>query len=684
MGNKKKGLQTHVPLREKRKDAILRNKYYVFRPSQQGKAGGKGEEMGKFSSIIDVPIKAKEKDILNVAVHVKALEKFLRRADTPLTVAIQGEWGSGKTSFMNQIHEGLCGENGEFIGIWTHAWEYAIWGNPKDILMNMMQGIITDIEREAKAFGNSLDMSEAFHMVRSMFFHVARIGAQAAAAQLGATTAAETLFREEEKGSTIKVLNDALSKAVEQSLKVAKGKKGFIFFIDDLDRLDPVVAVQFLELIKNIFELEHCIFVLAIDYDVVVKGLKPKFGARTEENDREFRSFFDKIIQVPFSIPISSYDLEKYIGNSLKEIDFFQSNELQKKLKLGDASFIPGVSGNVVPVSKLIAAITNYSTGANPRAIKRMLNTLSLIDIIQEELREEKKKSLLQEVETEFGLYEKLVCFCLVSLQIAYPAFYNLLLSKPMFIGWDEEFARKRGYRVLTKEEKTSLTEYEEFDEDWERFIFRACQSSSYLKARSNSISSIFNILRGVILSTAQKAPAEGDSEDDLQKQEEEIIEKAIRNGLGMASVTGLKSSEDQEEKNTYTRIRYESLEDFEKTVEGNLSESFHLFLDVKKRFDEKFQEGFIKYEYSKNKIAVKIANNKTYNTNIVKIVLRTNGKLKIVDFDDKVYTLDRSSTEISDQKWDKYIRYFNEYSENDVELPSAPESDAEASPAQQ
>ena len=683
MGNKKKGLQTHVPLREKRKDAILRNKYYVFRPSQQGKAGGKGEEMGKFSSIIDVPIKAKEKDILNVAVHVKALEKFLRRADTPLTVAIQGEWGSGKTSFMNQIHEGLCGENGEFIGIWTHAWEYAIWGNPKDILMNMMQGIITDIEREAKAFGNSLDMSEAFHMVRSMFFHVAKIGAQAAAAQLGASAAAETLFREEEKGSTIKVLNDALAKAVEQSLKVAKGKKGFIFFIDDLDRLDPVVAVQFLELIKNIFELERCIFVLAIDYDVVVKGLKPKFGERTEENDREFRSFFDKIIQVPFSIPVSSYDLEKYIGNSLKEIDFFQSNELQKKLKLGDVSFIPGASGNMVPVSKLIAAITNYSTGANPRAIKRMLNTLSLIDIIQEELREEKNRNALQDT-AEFGLNEKLVCFCLVSLQIAYPVFYNLLLSKPLFTRWDEEFAGKRGYRMLTQDEKNYLKDYEEFDEEWERFIFRACQSSSYLKARSNSISSIFNILRGVILSTVQKVAAEDEREGALQKQEEELMEKAIRNGLGMASVTGLKSSDDQEEKNTYNRIRYESVEDFEKTVEGNLRESFDLFLEVKKAFDKKFQEGFIKYEYSKNKIAVKIANNKTYNTNIVKIVLRTNGKLKIVDFDDKVYTLDRSSTEISDQKWDKYIRYFNEYSENDVELPSAPESDAEASPAQQ
>ena len=48
-------------------------------PAQRETAGGIGEEgMGKYSSIIDVPIKVKEKDILNVAVHVKALEKFLK------------------------------------------------------------------------------------------------------------------------------------------------------------------------------------------------------------------------------------------------------------------------------------------------------------------------------------------------------------------------------------------------------------------------------------------------------------------------------------------------------------------------------------------------------------------------------------------------------------------------------
>ena len=55
--------------------------------------------------------------------------------------------------------------------------------------------------------------------------------------------------------------------------------------------------IEILELLKNIFDLEKCVFILAIDYDVVIKGLKPKFGELTDANEREFRSFFDICLQ---------------------------------------------------------------------------------------------------------------------------------------------------------------------------------------------------------------------------------------------------------------------------------------------------------------------------------------------------------------------------------------------------
>ena len=646
------------------------------------------------SSIIDVPVKSQENDSLDINVYVRALKQFLTDADTPLTVAIQGEWGSGKTSFMNQIHEDLCGEDKPFFGIWTRAWEYALLGDPKKILLHMIQGIICDIEQQAKGQGISISMSDAFHKARTMFVRVAELGMQAAAAHVGITSSSvSSLFNENTKNSTIEDLKDALEKAVQESISnTKKKKKGFIFFIDDLDRLDPVVAVQFLELMKNIFDLENCIFVLAIDYDVVVKGLKPKFGPRTEENDREFRSFFDKIIQVPFSIPTSSYNMGRFLTEKLTEIGFVKEKELSEKRALGEYNcFIPNTppTAKNVEVAQILIALTKFSTGTNPRAVKRMLNTLSLIGIIQKCYLKTLSDAGKDTTDYKFDLNQKLICYCLVSLQISYPTFYNLLLSNPVFIEWDDVLAKKKGYIPLKDDESNTLDGFTEFDDDWEKFVYRACQTTTYLKSRSSAVSSIFNILRGLILlsSPISSHKTEEENEEEIEKL---IIKEAVRKALGMASVTGLIAETDDglEEKRAYTMIRYATPEEFKASLESSLHPSFDLFLAVKQSIDERFGDK-IEYEYGKNKIVVKILNNKTREKNLATIDLKVRGYLlKFVPGGmnaDACLRLKESPLEITSKTWEYLKKRFNEFSNDDdvefstgvAELPVVEQNEA-------
>ena len=84
-------------------------------------------------------------------------------------------------------------------------------------------------------------------------------------------------------------LRNYIQAGIDECLRKNEEKKGFVFFIDDMDRIDPTVAVELLVLLKNIFTLKNCILVLAIDYDVVVKGLKPKLGELNDTNEREFQ-----------------------------------------------------------------------------------------------------------------------------------------------------------------------------------------------------------------------------------------------------------------------------------------------------------------------------------------------------------------------------------------------------------
>ena len=245
--------------------------------------------------------------------------------------------------------------------------------------------------------------------------------------------------------------------------------KGFLFFVDDLDRIDPPIAVQILELVKNIFEVTNCIFVLAIDYDVVVKGLEPKFGPLTEKNEREFRSFFDKIIQLPFSMPLGSYSVDDFLIESLTEVGY-----LDEELK-SEEEF-----------KASITQMAMTSVGNNPRSIKRLINTISLIQIMND----------LQEGDFGESKVERLINFGLVCLQIAYPTFYELINEEPNYLEWNDKVARRLQLRDLSDEEKQQLDATVEFDEDWEKIVYRCAIKDPYLKSKAFSISNLLNLIK--------------------------------------------------------------------------------------------------------------------------------------------------------------------------------------------
>ncbi|MPM73287.1 hypothetical protein SDC9_120264 [bioreactor metagenome] len=118
-----------------------------------------------------------------------------------------------------------------------------------------------------------------------------------------------------------------------------------------------------MEILKIIIECESCVFVLAIDYEVVSRGVRAKYGQDITEN--KVKNFFDKIIQVPFALPVSRYDLSNYIKELITAADL--DNEL-KEIKTENGQ----ISSDYIDMIRL-------SIGGNPRSIKRLLNTFRLL-----------------------------------------------------------------------------------------------------------------------------------------------------------------------------------------------------------------------------------------------------------------------------------------------------------------
>ena len=459
------------------------------------------------TSIRDIPRNAaiaSHDDSFGITPFEQGLTKFIEGTDTPITIALQGEWGSGKTSLMYSLQESLVNKaDSKYQGIWLNTWEYAMMNAPSDTLIEILGALIKQILEKD---------DEGSTKTKVMLEKLWNIGKKAAV--IAAKTAANTsglngdeimkAFSSDGNNSSIGEIRDGLQEAINKFIKKNQ-KRGFIFFIDDLDRIDPPVAVQLLELLKNIFTLDHCVFILAIDYDVVVKGLEPKFGKLTDKNEREFRSFFDKIIQVPFSMPVSGYRTDEFIKKSLIDIEYLDEKIVTDEL------------------IESLAEIATLSVGTNPRSLKRLLNSLSLINCINAVQKDENSEDI-----TESTRVELLVNFALVSIQIAYPPVYRLLLAHPDFINWNNQVAVELNLKKVKKDTETKLNNIEEFDEKWEQLLFRLCETDHYLKKNALNISRLLNKLKTYI-----------------EEEEGEItVEEMIKSIISLSSVTSLDATQ--------------------------------------------------------------------------------------------------------------------------------------------
>ena len=223
------------------------------------------------SSITDSPrnVSNGEKDNFGIEPFENGLTSFINNSNTPITIALQGEWGSGKTSLMNSLKKNLseC-DNSKYHSIWLNTWEYALMKDAQSTLIDIITGLIQETSKIA-----TIDESTTKRLLGKLFSGVKDTSKVVAKNVLdktlsGAGTVIDA-FSSEGK-STIGEVRTELEKIIEDCIQ-KDNKKGFIFFIDDLDRIDPPIAVQLLELLKNIFTLKNCVFVLAIDYDVVIK-----------------------------------------------------------------------------------------------------------------------------------------------------------------------------------------------------------------------------------------------------------------------------------------------------------------------------------------------------------------------------------------------------------------------------
>ena len=92
--------------------------------------------------IVDEPAPGgRSKDTLDIYRHADALTEFIKYTSTPMTIGIQGEWGSGKTSLLNKIYHSLEKEGEKYLQIWINSWEHSLLSTPEEALIKIINEI---------------------------------------------------------------------------------------------------------------------------------------------------------------------------------------------------------------------------------------------------------------------------------------------------------------------------------------------------------------------------------------------------------------------------------------------------------------------------------------------------------------------------------------------------------------
>ena len=261
------------------------------------------------------------------------LARYMTSKDLPLplTIGLNGEWGSGKTTLIKTIQQNIDKTRNSTKHPDTIYFDFNAWAAEKtDVVVSLFQGISESLCSEQHTESQIKKFKESW---------VPLLADIALRKWGGGMTYRDAKKHLRKLPSSAKDISDQISDML--------GGRRLIVFIDDLDRCNASNILELLEIIKNVLDAKNLIFCITVDMKQIERAWELRYNSDLVKI--ESKEYIEKLFPVIFSLPPKTDDdIGNYIG-SLVPID-----EEHDKLRL-----------------HLIESLTR-----NPRQIKRMLNII--------------------------------------------------------------------------------------------------------------------------------------------------------------------------------------------------------------------------------------------------------------------------------------------------------------------
>ena len=273
------------------------------------------------------PITKLDHDILGRKVLAQVIQERLRKSDLG-ALGIYGGWGTGKTSLLNllcELNKQQSIQSGhEFLHIEViDAWKYEAG-----------EGLLIPVIVRLKKMLKKTDLPESWRVITRRVLATATLSVSDVLlrriAQIDIKEIAQTyeeivkkdkqrddssiLQEWEEWSDEIENTEQAFGKIIDFVLKENDYKR-LVICIDNLDRCSPENAVRLLESVKNFFSASECIWVFAMDAEVIASYIDHKYEGTSVDGN----SYLDKIIPEQYHLSFSPEENDRRVFDLIYE-----------------------------------------------------------------------------------------------------------------------------------------------------------------------------------------------------------------------------------------------------------------------------------------------------------------------------------------------------------------------------
>ena len=357
-------------------------------------------------------------DLLGYQVHADLLKKIILK-DTmlPISIGVFGNWGSGKSSLMLLLEEGIKDwinrnkENNQLntkiLQIKFNSWQFESYDSTKlTMIESILEALSKDIKSRMDIFEKADDLIARISLMESGVFILKKIANilpeniknflpnKAELDKICGKDKYNNLIDSISKGNTSKFIEEF--RDMFETLVLDANYKAVIVYIDDLDRCDPKRIIDCLEAVKLFVNVKRTAFVIGADERIIEYAIKLHYPIeqKKEEISSPFSDYLEKLIQLPYKIPrLSDNEQETYITlllcrEFLNDISFnslhekyinFRNSDKHSKYNIDDIKqALPEINLSSVEYMLPVVPLMKKFLNGNPRQLKRFMNTLDV------------------------------------------------------------------------------------------------------------------------------------------------------------------------------------------------------------------------------------------------------------------------------------------------------------------